>query len=329
MRGRQEALAAQLIASGFPKDQVYLLDDKSEQQKFRPSKLNIEKQLELVLSMPSAGDTVVLSFCGHGVQLDGKSYLCPADCDLDHPAETMISVDKVFEELGACNASLKLLIVDACRNDIELGGKRSIDGSKNSRGLAKSLEAPPEGISLLTSCSAGQFAREHEKLGHGVFMHFILDGLQGKAADDDGSVRLGRLMDYTVVNTQKYVHDEFNAAQKPYYRLEGSGPMELARVKHPRGEKIDLKAKYRKGDKRTASITTDVTTDVQDGKEKQTSRVSMGEDVRMEVQNIDRSGTITWRIAVDRIRINSDSGTAKENFDTEHPDQNSEATAQP
>src|SRR4029079_11949110 len=116
-------------------------------------------------------------------------------------------------------------------------------------------------MSSLARSSAGQFAREHEKLGHGVFMHFILDGLRGKAADDDGSVRLGRLMDYTVVNTQKYAQDEFNAAQKPYYRLEGSGPMELARVEHPRGEKINLKARYRKGEKRTASITTDVTTD--------------------------------------------------------------------
>ena len=134
-------------------------------------------------------------------------------------------------------------------------------------------------------------------------------------------------MDYTVVNTQKYVHDEFNAAQKPYYRLEGSGPMELCGVKHPRGEKIDLKARYRKGDKRTASITTDVTTDVQEGKEKQTNRLSMGEDVRMEVQSVDRSGTINWRIAVDRIRINSESDNAKVNFDTEHPDQNVEATA--
>jgi hypothetical protein len=226
----QESLAKQLIASGFPSDQVYLLDDKAEQQKFRPSKLNIEKQLEIVLAMPSPGDTVVLSFSGHGVQIAGKSYICPADCDLEHPQESMIPLDKVFDELSACKASLKLLIVDACRNNLEIGGKRTIDNARSVQAFGESLENPPEGISLLASCSPGQFARENEKLGHGVFIHFVLEGLQGKAADDDGVVRLGRLLDYTSLNTLKYVHDEFNAAQRPYYRLEGSGPVELARI---------------------------------------------------------------------------------------------------
>ena len=120
----QEALAKQLIVSGFSTDQVYLLDDKAEKQKFRPSKLNIERQLELVLAIPSEGDTLVLSFSGHGVQIAGHSYICPADCDLEHPQDTMISLDKVYDELSSCKASMKLLVVDACRNDLELGGSR-------------------------------------------------------------------------------------------------------------------------------------------------------------------------------------------------------------
>ena len=227
----QEALAKQFVESGFPEDQVYLLVDKAEKQKFRPSKLNIERQLELVLAMPSQGDSLVLSFSGHGVQIDGKSYICPADCDLEHPHDSMISLDKVFNELAQCKASLKLLIVDACRNNVEIGGKRTIDNARSLKAFGEALENPPEGITLLTSCSPGQFAREHEKLGHGVFIHFVLEGLAGKAADDDGVVRLGRLLDYTCINTQKYVHDQFNERQRPAYKLEGSGPLELAHVK--------------------------------------------------------------------------------------------------
>ncbi len=41
----QEALAKQLVASGFPKDQVFLLDDRAKEQKLRPFKSNIETQL--------------------------------------------------------------------------------------------------------------------------------------------------------------------------------------------------------------------------------------------------------------------------------------------
>jgi hypothetical protein len=226
----QEALAKQLIATGFPKDQVYLMADRAEKQSLRPSKLNVEKQLELVLGMPSEGDTIVLGFSGHGVQIQEKSYICPADCDLEQPQDSMIPLDRVFDRLSSCKASLKLLIVDACRNNVEIGGKRTIDPVRSLRAFGEALEKPPDGISLLTSCSSGQFAREHDKLGHGVFMHFVLEGLAGQAADEDGIVRLGHLLDYTSLKTQKYVYDQFNAAQRPYYKLEGSGPAELARV---------------------------------------------------------------------------------------------------
>jgi hypothetical protein len=227
----QEALAKQLKASGFPSDQVFVLDDVAKDPKFRPSKSHIERQLDLVLGMPAQGDTVVLSFSGHGVQIEGKSYICPADCDLDHPRDSMIPLDKVYDALSNCKASLKLLIVDACRNNIELEGKRAADDGRGLRAL--SIEKPPEGISLLTSCSPGQFAREHDKLGHGVFMNFILKGLAGEAADRDGVVSLFGLLSYTSSATQKYVHDQFNDAQRPYYKIEGSGPVELCRLVRP------------------------------------------------------------------------------------------------
>src|SRR5436190_24177567 len=43
----QRALRDQLVASGFPVDHVFLLHDKAEDPKFRPSKGNIERQLNL------------------------------------------------------------------------------------------------------------------------------------------------------------------------------------------------------------------------------------------------------------------------------------------
>ena len=114
----QEALAKQLIASGFPADQVFVLDDHSKEERFHPFKSNIDAQLELVLGMVHKGDTLVVSFSGHGILAkDGKSYLLPIDARLTDPAGTMISVDKVYDQLSACPAGLKLMMVDACRND--------------------------------------------------------------------------------------------------------------------------------------------------------------------------------------------------------------------
>jgi formylglycine-generating enzyme len=230
----QEALAKQLIDSGFPADQVFVLDDQAKQERFHPFKSNIDAQLELVLGMVHKGDTLVVSFSGHGISAkDGKSYLLPIDARLTDPAGTMISVDKVYDQLSACPAGLKLMMVDACRNDpFAEDEKRGVglDPDKSTRGLVAALEKPPEGISLLMSCGRDQFAREDSDLGHGVFIHFILEGLSGKAADDDGVVSLMRLADYASRSTEKYVHKKFNAPQTPFFRGDVAGTVELARV---------------------------------------------------------------------------------------------------
>ena len=80
------------------------------------------------------------------------------------------------------------------------------------------------------SCGRDQFAREDSDLGHGVFIHFILEGLSGKAADDDGVVSLMRLADYASRSTEKYVHKKFNAPQTPFFRGDVAGTVELASI---------------------------------------------------------------------------------------------------
>jgi uncharacterized caspase-like protein len=75
----------------------------------------------------------------------------------------------------------KILLVDACRDDPDVGrGARGID--------ADSAPSPPRGVASLFSCSAGQRAFESDALKHGVFFHYLLEGLRGSARDIDGEV---------------------------------------------------------------------------------------------------------------------------------------------
>ena len=48
--------------------------------------------------------------------------------------------------------------------------------------LPQSLGKPPEGILLLASGATEQNSIEDETFGHGVFMHYMLQGLCGQAA---------------------------------------------------------------------------------------------------------------------------------------------------
>jgi formylglycine-generating enzyme required for sulfatase activity len=211
----QRALRDRLVASGFPDNQVFLLHDEAKESKYRPLKANIERQLDLVLKLVERNDLVVVGFSGHGVHLDGKSYLCPTEARLGDP-KTLVSLDRVYEELNKCPASLKVVLVDACRNDPRPGGERSLAPTDETNRFAAALERPPQGILLLTSCAPGQISMEEEEFGHGVFMHYLLDGMSGKAdVDRNDRVSLVELYKYVNQETKVYVARKFNGFQTP------------------------------------------------------------------------------------------------------------------
>ena len=208
------ALRDRLVSSGFPEQQVIVLHDKAEQTKYRPVKSHIERQLDLLLKAVDKEDLVVVGFSGHGVHIRDKSYLCPTETRLDEP-ESMVPLDSVYQQLEHCPAALKLLLVDACRNDPRPGGQKGLltEGTKQ---FAASLEQPPKGILMLTSCAPGQISMEDKDFGHGVFMHFLLEGLDGKAdAEGKGRVSLLDLCKYANRETKTYVLSKFNGTQTP------------------------------------------------------------------------------------------------------------------
>ena len=61
-------------------------------------------------------------------------------------------------------------------------------------------------------------------------MNFLLDGLRGKAADEEGVVRVARLVDYTQNETKKYVVWRWNEYQSPVLEGRIDGPVDLCRV---------------------------------------------------------------------------------------------------
>lgn len=229
----QRAFAEKLIGSGFPEDQVFLLHDKAPQRKYHPNRANIERQLDLVLRVVEDGDLVIVSFSGHGLQIGGKSYFCPIDTQIAADrviTASLIGLDSVYDKLVRSKATLKLLVVDACRNDFMPEGQRSLSLTRSVGEFAGANEKPPEGIMLLSSCGTGQISMEDEQLEHGVFMHFFLEGLGGKAADSEGAITLAGLYDYASLHTKKYVIRKFNGFQTPALKGDINGPFEICNV---------------------------------------------------------------------------------------------------
>jgi hypothetical protein len=108
----------------------------------------------------SPGDTVLLHYSGHGVQIENDNYLLPTD--VPAPADGNVELLKsesirlltVVETLGEKGAGARILIIDACRdNPFAQAGKRSIGGT---RGLAN--VATDKGTFIMYSAGAGQSA---------------------------------------------------------------------------------------------------------------------------------------------------------------------------
>ncbi len=220
----QEALSKSLIKAGFPDRQVTLMTDETKEPRLRPSKGNIKKQVELLCQLAEKGDLVFIAFSGHGVHLEKTSYLCPSDAQLDD-TETLISLEWIYEQLGESAAELRLVMVDACRNvPPEPEGRRAATDKElkvSARAFVAKAQEVPEGILLLNSCTEGEFAQEHTDLGHGVFTHFLLQGLAGKADKDQNKrITLSELFTYASKETTFYVRDKFADSQRP--KLKGN-----------------------------------------------------------------------------------------------------------
>jgi formylglycine-generating enzyme required for sulfatase activity len=213
----QWALASRLQSCGFPKDQIIVLASQTptgqnnEDVKRLPIQRNVLRWLSNIVDLTHEGDTLIVAFSGHGIQIGEHNYLCPIDADPEDPEHTMIKVEFLNDQLKGSAAALKLLVLDAWHDDPRPTGKRSAVGN-----VEFDYGLPPDGVVSINSSSKGKTAREDQKkLGHGVFMHYFLEGLDGKAADAEGTITIGRLFDYVSRETDKYLTNEFGDAQRP------------------------------------------------------------------------------------------------------------------
>ncbi|TVR09538.1 MAG: hypothetical protein EA385_06835 [Salinarimonadaceae bacterium] len=106
------------------------------------------------------GDEAIFYFAGHGIEVDGRNYLLPADVPAARPGDEdfvrseSIAVDHVLDMIGRAGARVSMVILDACRdNPFPREGTRSLGGG---RGLGR--VAPAEGTFVLYSAGINQLA---------------------------------------------------------------------------------------------------------------------------------------------------------------------------
>ncbi|WP_368484135.1 caspase family protein [Phaeobacter sp. HF9A] len=175
MKARNDALAVSNTLMGIGFDVTTLYDaDRRE----------INSAVSTFANQIQPGEEVVFYFAGHGVEVDGRNYLLPADVPVVNYGDESfltgesIAADRVLEVFQRQGARSTVMILDACRNNpFPHDGQRSVGGT---RGLVRM--DPPEGSFILYSAGAGQTALDRlsddDQDPNSVFTRALLPLLQ-------------------------------------------------------------------------------------------------------------------------------------------------------
>jgi hypothetical protein len=131
--------------------------------------------------------TLLFYFSGHG------------DAQAIHAGERAVPLTDLAGQMGQVPASLKLAIVDACRN---VGTRPK--GLSAEAPFAISLTSAPaaSGAVWLHASADGEAAQESDELGGAIFTHYWVAGLRGAAdTNGDGKVTLSESYDFAYHQT--------------------------------------------------------------------------------------------------------------------------------
>jgi hypothetical protein len=181
-------------------DNVYVMIDEDVTYK------NMRYALFDYLGRALEEDMVLFFFAGHGAPDPDETknlYLLTYDTDPNSVSSTAFPMWDVETALRrTIKAETVVMLTDACHSggiNPQIGTRGiTVEDNPTNDAILKLAHSP--GMVSITASEAREVSHESKKWGggHGVFTHFLLEGLRGKA-DTDGNqkVCLGEMIDYT------------------------------------------------------------------------------------------------------------------------------------
>ena len=165
-------------------------------------------------------DEVLIYFAGYGAWKGGKAYLVTYDTDSERIPETALPLDDLVRpEEGAAGPSVTL-ILDAPFLQTEFRGREA--GEPEVLSLREGLQGllRSRRHRVLTACQIGEGSIELDDFENGLFTHYLLEGLAGRAGTaGDDRVTWEEAFEFAKSFTEAQARLE-NKVQTPgYYKL--------------------------------------------------------------------------------------------------------------
>jgi uncharacterized protein YgiM (DUF1202 family) len=218
---------------GVPKENVLILVNNDA------TLMNLKRTLGTELKRKAnLKDTVIIFYAGHGApepdvsNLDGdglEKYIVPHDADPNDLFATALPMRELETILERLSAERVILITDACYSGAA-GGRTFLVASRRAEISDAFLTrlSKARGRVILTASRAGELSEERDDLGHGVFTHYLLKGLNGQADfDADGLVTVDEAYSYV----SELVPEATGQNQHPVKKGEVEGQIVLGLVR--------------------------------------------------------------------------------------------------
>lgn len=167
---------------------------------------NITRALRSFLKKPAKEDLVLIYFACHGSPDPDRPcniYLLTHDTDPKDVAGTALPMEDINRALEDVFAEKVIILADTCHSAAiggDFGRRRSVtDDTKLINRFFQEISQSKGGVALLTSAEANEVSFEDAKWGggHGVFTHYLLEGMRGAGdQDNNGIVTIGELFEY-------------------------------------------------------------------------------------------------------------------------------------
>ena len=181
----------------------------------------VREALRALKSQVRSDATVIFYFAGHGMSAQNTLYLATHGSTASSLTTTALSQTEVDQLLQESGAKRRIMWIDACRNTAA-PGSRSLALARTPMRFAIS-----RGTRVLYAAASDKESFEAEQLQHGVFTHFLVEGLNGKAAQPDGFITFEDLASYVTVQVADWGFTS-GRAQEPHSDGEHSGDFLIA-----------------------------------------------------------------------------------------------------
>ncbi|MFP6871599.1 MAG: caspase family protein, partial [Nitrospinota bacterium] len=164
-----------------------LLDEKATAKEIRRAFTRIRRR-----ARPQ--DMVLIFYSGHGAPEEGSTYWVPYDADIDDLDSTAVSNNYITRQLGRIRAKRLITFLDSCYS-ASIVEKKDKPKALFDQDFFDKFRGT--GRVTITASDGKELSIESKELGQGVFTHYLVEALKGKAdRNKDGAVELEEIWDH-------------------------------------------------------------------------------------------------------------------------------------